>query len=149
MKEKDVHYGELLKEMVKSKGFSAKDLSLKIGITTQGVYNIYRTKSPRIDVMIEVTRAIGLEFSTYELIQNVKQIKNNATDTSKAIDKKFNSQTQDIADKLGDRDYFTEIIIRLEKKLDTIEACLINAREVIEAKNELIKYLKEHQESVS
>lgn len=150
MNESSVHYGEVLKKLVKSKGFSPNDLSKKLNMTTQGVYNIFRTKSPRVDVMIAVTRAIGLEFSTWELLQDVEKLKKHASNSNEFIDSKIDYQTQEFTEQVEIiTERFEKIHDRLEKKLDEFEDCMINAREVIQAKDELIKYLKEHQGSVS
>ena len=137
MEEKAVHYGEVLKNLVKSKGFTTVDVSKKLNMTTQGVYNIYRTQSPRVDVMIKVARAIGVEFSTLELLSKVDAL---GSANGGQLDQRIEKQTEDI---LGEREHFRTMMERLTLKMDQILAHSVNAREVIDAKDQVIKMLKE------
>lgn len=152
--EKNVHYGEVLKCLVKKQNISVKELSERLNMTTQGLYNIFRNKSPRIDTIMEITYALGITIKEMELHEDVRKIRERAEMHTEYFNGKLGDQTENIKGQMNEqqgmlinmikenREYYTSNLLRLEQRMDGINKALDMARELIEAKDQLITELR-------
>ena len=146
----EIHYGEVLKALVRKHEVSVKELSERMRMTTQGVYNIFRTKSPRVDVIVEVTEALGVPFNAIEKFGNVKEIREyNEKDAAMFSGKMKDQEGRVIDNNIENREFYTSSITMSEVKMEVFEKALAMADQVIEAKNQLIEQLKKELKSAS
>ncbi len=139
------HYGNLIKQMLRQKDISVREIAERTGKSTQAVYSILRTESPRIDIVIEISIIIGFKDFLNELILNVDEL----TESLSTIDggpmttKKLAYHEVPLhAFTRTEEKKVPEKIENLNEKILSLEKSLYLAEQVIAAKDELIEHLK-------
>jgi len=140
------HYGNLIKQMLRQKDISVREIAEKSGRSTQAVYSILRTESPRIDIVIEISIIIGFKDFLNELILNVDEL----TESLSTIELGGHMTTKKLAYHevplhsfiRTEEEKNPEKIENLNGKILSLEKSLYLAEQVIEAKDELIEQLR-------
>lgn len=141
--EKEEHYGKVLHGLVRDKRMTVRELSSRMGLSQQGVYNIFRAKSPGIEAVIKMLEALG-EVKQMSGLQDYIDIVNHKGEKIRQhIDESFIKTQGTLEEKIIDnRNYFEGKIEQMMEMVSKIKEQLEMSREIIRAKDELIEELR-------
>lgn len=143
------HYGELFKIVFAKAGITVKEIAEKSGHSTQAIYNIFKNKSPRIDVVLELARLLPTE-TKLDAIDLLLATDEETELTRKRIVDHFSESYKYIKDQndeilsiqKGEREYYPKKLRDIERKIDGLAKELDLMKELIRTKDELIQSLK-------
>lgn len=145
----DTHYGEILKSEAKKLGVSTSVMAKRLDMTEPGVYNIYRTKSPRIDVIIKFQNALGIGMDRISEIFG-EQLKKRTNKERVFFSGKISDQSNELVEKICEnREFYLSHLKRLEERMISFEKSLEMTNEIIKAKDQLISELQKQIKSAS
>lgn len=143
-----LHYGEILKTIFYTDGISVKEIAQKTGMTTQGVYNIFKTKTPRIDVILNLTKHLSAEakLNALDLLMEGSESefsREKIVEHFIAGQDKFNKDTENIRNEIYRQDHiYANRLNQIEGKIDLLAEQLKMMKDLVKAKDEMIDMLK-------
>lgn len=142
------HFGEILKTIFYTDGISVKELARKTGMTTQGIYNIFKTKTPRIDVILTLSKHLSTEakLNALDLLLEDSESELSRERIMRHFEEsqnKLSLDTENIRDEMYRQDgIYVRRLGEIEGKIDQLAEQLKMMKDLVRAKDEMIEMLK-------
>lgn len=141
--EKEEHYGKLLHDIVRDRRMTVRELSTRMGLSQQGVYNIFRAKSPGIEAVVRMLEALGEVKQMSGLKDYIDTVNKKGDKIRKHIDESFMKTEGNLEEKINDnKNYYAGKVDQMIEMMSKINEQLEMSREIIRAKDELIEELR-------
>jgi predicted transcriptional regulator len=141
--EKQEHYGKVLHGLVREKRMTIRELSGRMGLSQQGVYNIFRAKSPGIESVVKMLEALGEVKQMSGLQQYINTVNSKGEKIKQHIDESFIKTEGQLEERINEnRKYYAGKVDQMMEMMSKINEQLDMSREIIRAKDELIEELR-------